>query len=131
MLPTIVQGIIAVIEDVLEEDYYDDKPPDMPDLSPSMWANYHASIILTIEELLSLHNRRIAKLKDAAGPQTTGETFDIIAAKFARRSDVDSCKMWMDQMARYMQAAMSEKHDVGKHLEQLVRVLKTPLQSNK
>lgn len=50
----------------------------------------------------------------------------MIAATFARRSDVDSCKMWIDQIARYMHVSVSRKNeDVVKQLEEIVGVLKT------
>ena len=68
----------------------------------------------------------MAAVKDANGPQAIGDTLEVIAATFARRSDVDSCKMWMDQIARYMYVAMNSKNEeLGKQLEKIVGVLKT------
>ncbi|KAF6229921.1 hypothetical protein HO133_004258 [Letharia lupina] len=68
----------------------------------------------------------MAAVKDANGPQAMGDTLEVIAATFARRSDVDSCKMWMDQIASYMCVAMNSRNEeLGKQLEKIVGVLKT------
>ena len=129
ILPTIVHGIIADIAIVLAHD--SEPTSSSPELTPSMWAELFMSLTRIGDELVDYNNRHMAAIKDANGPQAMGDTLEVIAATFARRSDVDSCKMWMDQIARYMCVAMNSKNeDLGKQLEKIVGVLKT-LELNK
>lgn len=124
ILPTIVHGIIADIAIVLAHD--SEPTSSSPELTPSMWAELFMSLTRIGDELVDYNNRHMAAIKDANGPQAMGDTLEVIAATFARRSDVDSCKMWMDQIARYMYVAMNSKNEeLGKQLEKIVGVLKT------
>lgn len=121
-LDTIVLGIIKDVAIILAED----SPSTAPAPNPSMWANLFKSVVSMMEALLDYNRRHMAAIEDANGPQAVGDSLESIAATFARRSDVDSCKMWIDQMARYMAiAGVARDEDIGKQLEKLVEVLKT------
>lgn len=60
------------------------------------------------------------------GPHAVEDSLDVIWKTFSRRSDVDSCKMWANQVARYMLAAVKSKSkDIGQKVQTLVDVLET------
>lgn len=121
-LATLVNGVLSDVSITQAQD----SPSTLPDLSPSLWAELFSSLVQIHDELISHNNRHIAAIKDAVGPQAVPDSLDVIAATFARRSDVDSAKMWMDQIARYMQASVCRKNEnLGKQLEGIVSVLKT------
>ena len=122
-LDTIVLRIIKDVAIILAED----SPSTAPAPNPSMWANLFKLVVSMMEELLDYSRRHMVAIKDANDPQAVGDSLDIIAATFARRSDVDSCNVWIDQMARYMAiASVARNEDIGKRLEKIVEVLKTP-----
>jgi L-rhamnose isomerase len=76
--------------------------PSPTSMSPDMWQPLFSSLLTSLKELLTYNERYMAAIADENGPQAVGDSLDTIWKTFARRSDVDACRMWVNQVARYV-----------------------------
>ncbi len=76
--------------------------PSPTSMSPDMWQPLFSSLLTSLKELLTYNERYMAAIADENGPQAVGDSLDTIWKTFARRSHVDACRMWVNQVARYV-----------------------------
>ena len=85
------------------------------------------SITLRLEELFRYMERHRTALIDANGPAVVGNDLQTILEKIAERPDIDSAKLYMGQVGRFVTSAVIEEHrgveDRLKEMAKLLRLL--------